>query len=132
MLRINSRLAIPFLLSIALGFSQTQVQHPKLSVLGTYRTGSYNQGAAEIVAHDPATQRLFVVNGGDRTIDVLDMKNPADMRRITRLTFTPEQGRAANSVAVKNGVVAVLSRPIRRRTLVPVYSSIPREDCLGR
>ncbi len=92
---------------IPFAFAQAQIQHPKLSVLGTFRTGSYNAGAAEIVAHDPATQRLFVVNGADRAIDVLDARTPSDMRRISRLSFTPEQGRAANSVAVRNGIVAV-------------------------
>lgn len=82
-------------------------QDPALSVLGTYRTGRYNAGAAEIVAHDPATQRLFVVNGGDRTIDILDMSNPANLRRISQVRFPAEHGIAANSVAVKNGIVAV-------------------------
>lgn len=78
-----------------------------LTPLGTYRTGSYNVGAAEIVAHDPATQRLFVVNGADRVIDVLDMRNPMNLTRINRIAFTADLGVAANSVAVKNGIVAV-------------------------
>ena len=78
-----------------------------MSVLGTYRTGSYNVSAAEIAAHDPQTQRLFVVNGADRTVDVLDMRNPANMTRINRITIASEVGFAANSVAVKNGIVAV-------------------------
>jgi 2',3'-cyclic-nucleotide 2'-phosphodiesterase / 3'-nucleotidase / 5'-nucleotidase len=82
-------------------------QDPVLSVLGTYRTGSYNVGAAEIAAHDPQTQRLFVVNGADKVIDILDMRNPANMTRVGRISFTPEIGAAANSVAVKNGIVAV-------------------------
>jgi len=82
-------------------------QDPVLNVLGTYRTGSYNVSAAEIAAHDPQTQRLFVVNGADRTIDVLDMRNPSNMTRINRLSFAAEVGFAANSVAVKNGIVAV-------------------------
>lgn len=82
-------------------------QDPVLSVLGTYRSGSYNVGAAEIAAHDPGTQRLFVVNGADRAIDILDMRNPASMTRVGRITFGGELGVAANSVAVKNGIVAV-------------------------
>jgi len=77
-----------------------------MSLLGTFRTGSFNTGAAEIVAHDPATQRLFVVNGGDRTIDVLDITAPATPRRISQLRIPTEFGVAANSVAVRNGIVA--------------------------
>jgi len=82
-------------------------QDPVMTVLGTYRTGSYNRSAAEIAAHDPQTQRLFVVNGADKTIDILDMRNPMNMTRISRITFSGEVGSAANSVAVKNGIVAV-------------------------
>lgn len=93
------------LLTIAV--AQAQVQHPRLTVLGTYRAGPYNLGAAEIVAHDPSTQRLFVVNGADRTIDILDMRTPTSLRRISQITIPAEHGRAANSVAVKNGIVAV-------------------------
>jgi 2',3'-cyclic-nucleotide 2'-phosphodiesterase / 3'-nucleotidase / 5'-nucleotidase len=84
-----------------------QAQDPVLTVLGTYRDGAYNVSAAEIVAHDPATQRLFVVNGAARVVDVLDMRNPMQLTRINRLSIAPEVGFAANSVAVKNGIVAV-------------------------
>ena len=53
----------------------------ELEVVGTYRVAPpfYNLQAAEIVAHDPCTQRLFVVNSRDNKIDVLnvvDAKNP--------------------------------------------------------
>lgn len=78
-----------------------------MNVLGTYRTGAYNVSAAEIAGHDPATQRLFVVNGADKVVDILDMRNPANMTRVGRLSFSAELGAAANSVAVKNGIVAV-------------------------
>ncbi len=87
--------------------SVAQAQPPKLTVLGSFRDGAFNEGAAEIVAHDPATQRLYVVNGAARTIDVLDMRTPSSLRRISQLTIPVEHGRSANSVAVRNGVVAV-------------------------
>ena len=47
----------------------------ELKVVGTYETGIFDKGAAEIVAHDPCTQRLFVVNGFDRTIDVINVQD---------------------------------------------------------
>lgn len=99
----------PLLLSTLLLFSLdvAQAQSPKLSVLGTFRHGAYNVSAAEIVAHDPATQRLFVVNGGDRTIDILDMRQPTNLRRISQLAIPAEHGVTPNSVAVRGGIVAV-------------------------
>jgi DNA-binding beta-propeller fold protein YncE len=84
-----------------------QERSPRLTVLGTFRAGPYNEGAAEIVAHDPASQRLFVVNGADRTIDILDMRTPSALRRISQIAIPPDYGRVPNSVAVRNGVVAV-------------------------
>lgn len=40
-----------------------------LNTIGTFATGAYDEGAAEIVAHDPVSQRLFVVNGNDDTTE---------------------------------------------------------------
>ena len=48
-----------------------------LGQIGRYSTGVFGAGAAEIVAHDPRTQRLFVVNGASSTVDVLDLSDPA-------------------------------------------------------
>ena len=95
----------PALTVLAIGMAQAQP--PRLSVLGSFRAGPYNEGAAEIVAHDPVTQRLFVVNGADRTIDILDMRTPSNLTRISQVAIPAEHGRAANSVAVRNGIVAV-------------------------
>lgn len=77
-----------------------------LTLLGRAETGGYDQGAAEIPAHDPLTQRLFVVNGGAGTVDVLSIADPATPAKVGAIDVTP-LGRAANSVAVKRGVVAV-------------------------
>jgi hypothetical protein len=80
-------------------------QDVRLTRLGTFRNGAYNTTAAEIVAHDPRSQRLFVVNGGNRTIDILDMRNPAELTRIAQISVPPEHGYSPNSVAVFNGIV---------------------------
>ena len=50
----------------------------ELTAVGTYATGIFDEGAAEIPAYDPETQRLFVVNGADSSIDVLDISDPDD------------------------------------------------------
>lgn len=77
----------------------------RLASLGTYDTGIFDQGAAEIVAHDPASQRLFVTNGADAAIDVLDASNPSNLTKLFSIDITA-YGAAANSIAVQNGIVA--------------------------
>jgi len=77
----------------------------ELRVLGTYSAGVYNQGAAEIVAHDPFTQRLFTVNGATSKIDVLSIAVPSHPVLLFSIDLA-SYGRQANSVAVKNGIVA--------------------------
>ncbi|WP_022949985.1 choice-of-anchor I family protein [Methylohalobius crimeensis] len=90
-----------------------QPDHPRplersvsLEVLGTYASGIFDEGAAEIVAHDPRRQRLFVVNANDATVDVLDMRDPANPLKIGAID-AKDIGASANSVAVKGDLVAV-------------------------
>jgi len=63
-------------------------------------------GAAEITAYDPLTQRLFVVNNGTvNKIDVIDFKDPLNMKIIASISMLPYGG-AVNSVAVADGKLA--------------------------
>jgi len=82
-----------------------QRRNIELRVLGTYSAGIYNQGASEIVAHDPFTQRLYTVNGATSKIDVLNIINPSQPTLLFSIDIAP-YGRQANSVAVKRGIVA--------------------------
>jgi 2',3'-cyclic-nucleotide 2'-phosphodiesterase / 3'-nucleotidase / 5'-nucleotidase len=77
-----------------------------LTPVGTYASGLWNAGGAEIVAHDPDKQRLFVVNAQAAAVDVLSIKNPALPTLVTSLVFTAFGG-VANSVAVHDGIIAV-------------------------
>ena len=70
--------------------------------IGTYATGIFDKSSAEIVAHDPKTQRLFVVNAESGNIDVLNILSP----HAPTLLFSVELGGIVNSVAVHNGLVA--------------------------
>ena len=88
----------------------------ELSAVGTYHTDSFDSAAAEIVAHDPRTQRLFVVNAEAATVEVLDISDPAAPAKLFDLRApgieaadgsVVEEGAVANSVAVHDGVVAV-------------------------
>ena len=75
-----------------------------LNPLGTYESGLFAASGAEIVAHDPATQRVFVVNAGEGFIDVLNMSDPNNLSLAFRIDITP-YGANANSVAVHDGIV---------------------------
>ncbi|MGW9635467.1 choice-of-anchor I family protein [Nocardiopsis alba] len=87
-----------------------------LSVLGTYNTDVFDSSGAEIVAHDPRTQRLFVVNAAAAVVEVLDVSDPENPEKLFDLETAGvraadgsvvERGGAANSVAVHGNVVAV-------------------------
>ncbi len=77
-----------------------------IQTLGTYESGLFNQSAAEIVAHDPNTQRLYVVNGNSGNIDVLDINNPANPSFLFQID-TALYGAGANSIAIHEGIIAV-------------------------
>jgi DNA-binding beta-propeller fold protein YncE len=81
----------------------------ELSLLATFDSG-LGEGAAEIVAHDPQTQRLFVVNAETGTVDILDITDPKNPTKVGSIDVnivngTPTGG--PNSVAVANGIIAV-------------------------
>ncbi len=78
----------------------------QLTPLGTYATGQFDESAAEIVAYDSQSQRLFVVNAQSAAVDVLDIRNPNRPTLLFSIDVTP-YGNVANSVDVSNGVVAI-------------------------
>jgi len=80
---------------------------PSLLVpLGTYETGVFDESAAEIVVHDPETQRLFVVNAQVPTVEVLDISDPSNPTKLFDIDPSA-YGAGANSVAIANGLVAI-------------------------
>lgn len=74
----------------------------ELTKIGNFATGAFDEGAAEIVAYDPVTQRLFTVNGADKTVDVLDLSGGGDPVRINQIAVSD-----LTSVAFANGILAV-------------------------
>ena len=87
-----------FTLSFAQGIS--------VNFLSSYRTNVFFEGAAEIVSYDPDTSRLYVVNANAVTVDILDISNIINPSLVDTIDMT-QFGGVANSVAVKDGVVAV-------------------------
>ena len=74
----------------------------RLTPLGTYATGAFDEGGSEIVAYDAKRFRAFSVNAQAGTVDVLDISDPTAPARIATLA-TP----GANSVAVQGRTIAV-------------------------
>ncbi|HYF04135.1 MAG TPA: choice-of-anchor I family protein [Patescibacteria group bacterium] len=94
---------------------EAQQSARSMQLVGRYSTGLYNVGAAEIVAHDPQAQRLFMVSAIAAQVQILDIKNPANPVLIGNINLT-SYGAGVNSVAVKNGVVAVAVESAVRET----------------
>lgn len=75
-----------------------------LEKIGTYDGAVL--GAAEITAYDAASKRLFIVNGANGTVDVLDLANPATPKLLGTINVFAFGG-GVNSVAVHDGLVAL-------------------------
>jgi 2',3'-cyclic-nucleotide 2'-phosphodiesterase (5'-nucleotidase family) len=96
-------LALGLLSLAALAFGQVSISH-----LGTYATGSYNTSAAEVVAFDPVSDRIFFVNAQLNQVVALNASNPASLT----LAFTIDMatyGAVANSLCVVPGGIAVVA-----------------------
>ncbi|MES2756656.1 MAG: choice-of-anchor I family protein [Pseudomonadota bacterium] len=77
--------------------------------LALEKIGAYDGavlGAAEITAYDAASKRLFVVNGANGSVDVLDLANPAAPKLLGTISVSAFGG-GVNSVAVHDGLVAL-------------------------
>ncbi|MEA5616939.1 choice-of-anchor I family protein [Cronbergia sp. UHCC 0137] len=69
------------------------------------KIGGFTGDGAEITAYDPVSQRLFVVDGS-ASIQILDFSDPTNLTAISSIDLSA-YGSSANSVAVKNGIVAI-------------------------
>jgi hypothetical protein len=102
---LAAALALPISLSAQAGIT--------LEPIGRFATGVFNRSAAEIAAWDAGSRRLFVVNGAGPQLDILDLADPANPRRVAEISLA-EHGSDVNSVAVHRGTVAVaVNGPVR-------------------
>ena len=76
----------------------------RLSLLGSYQNGASGTNSAEIVAHDPTNQRLYVANSIGGKLDILNFASPGALMPLASISMAPYG--AINSVAVRNGLVA--------------------------
>lgn len=75
----------------------------KLVNVGTYKTGVFGESAAEILAYDKTTRRLFVQNAATATIDIIDINDPAQ----PILVAAVNPGGQPTNVDAHDGIVAV-------------------------
>lgn len=102
---MHKLLAVVLLLILAIpSFAQTSPL--TLEPIGTYATGAFDEGAAEIAAYHAATRTLFVVNGNDDSVDLLDMTDPAAPTLRGQITFEA-YGSGATHVVVNGDLVAI-------------------------
>lgn len=87
--------------------SQVAVATNDLSI--TYVT-SYlvdASGAAEISAHDPESQQLFVLNSSSQSLEILDFSDLSNITTISTIDVSALGTDGPTSVATKNGFVVV-------------------------
>ena len=108
----NKRLCVlvifcSFILSSTPAFASKYNFSISINPIGTYESGIFDESAAEISAFDRNSNRLFVTNANDNTLDVLDIVDPSNPVLAFTIDLSP-YGAAPNSVAVKRrGIVAV-------------------------
>lgn len=77
----------------------------QLNLLSSFSNGASGTNSAEIVAHDPSTQRLYIANSIGAKLDIVDFINPSNPVLLNSLSISAYGN--INSVAVKNGTVAL-------------------------
>lgn len=84
----------------------------ELTELGRYTAegAEFDEGGAEIVAFDATAKRLFVANGSEGTLDVVDVADPAAPQLVEQVGLE-EYGEGINGVGAKDGLVGVAVSP---------------------
>ncbi|MEY4603811.1 MAG: hypothetical protein RIT43_1103 [Bacteroidota bacterium] len=77
----------------------------KLQLLSSFSNGSAGTNSAEIVAHDPTTQRLYVANSIGSKLDIINFANPSSPQLINSVSMAPYGN--INSVTAYNGYLAL-------------------------
>jgi len=95
-----------YTLTVAAFASLASVAQISLDYVSTYRTGIFDDGAAEIVTYDSASQTLVFSNASTNEIEFLDFSDPTNLTSNTVVDLSTYGG-GVNSVSAYNGVVAV-------------------------
>ena len=80
----------------------------RLEKIGGYSSGIFLQSAAEIPAFDAASKRAFVVNAQSGKLNVLDLSDPKNPKKVGEINGTSVLANGeVNSVASQGGLVAI-------------------------
>ena len=102
------------------------------SVLGTHESGSdFATSSAEIVTYDTSTDKLYVVNSQNKSVDVLSFDADGKPVKQGVIDLTGAQTDAgitfgaANSVVAKNGLVAIAVENAQKQSagVIALYNS---------
>lgn len=78
----------------------------ELRHLASFRTGVFDESAAEIVDYDPRTRRMVAIGADEAVLRVVDISDPTAPVELDPIDLTP-WGAVVNSVAVRDGLVVV-------------------------
>ena len=107
--QLLASLIFPLTVLSACGGSSTDVVEATPKSMTMEKIGTYDGaaiGAAEITAFDPASKRLFVVNGANGSVDVLDLSTASAPKLVGKIDIS-SLGGGVNSVAIHDGLVAL-------------------------
>lgn len=89
--------------------NDTALEYPASPALDINYATSYlvdENGSAEIVAHDPDSQRLFVMNSTVSKVEVLDFSDIENISTLNTIDLSSYGTDGGTSIAVKDGLVA--------------------------
>ncbi|WP_128226125.1 choice-of-anchor I family protein [Halobacteriaceae bacterium SHR40] len=82
----------------------------RLERVGGYSAGVYDDGGAEIVSYDSATEQAFVANSAAGAVDILDISDPAAPTKVDNIDIAAATNWAeaaeVTSVDVQDGLIA--------------------------
>ena len=94
------------LLSLFVSSSFALSAQVSLDFISSYKTGVFDEGAAEIVAYDKINQQVFFTNASASSVGILDFSDVSDISLVKYIDLS-QYGSNANSVAVHQNLVAI-------------------------
>jgi len=88
--------------------TQAPAATPELDLkhVSSFRVDTTSGASAEIVAHDPTSQRLFAMNSTRDKLEILNFRNPRAITKVATIDLLA-YGTGGTSVAARGGIVAV-------------------------
>jgi len=96
------------LLALLFGLEPNSQAQINAQLLGRYSIGTYNSdgGVAEISAYDPSSKRMFVTNGPDNSLRIVNLTNPASPVQISSISMAPYGSDITSVACNKKGIIA--------------------------